>query len=95
MDPPNLRADACRKTIANAVVAEGAEAALLCPALTDYDISLSRGWFQRAIEKKKKKKESRQFLLRSALDVTEHCKPPRAVFLPFMMGHHFGVPFSP
>ncbi len=28
-----------------------------------------------------------------ARDVTEHCKPPRAVFLPFMMGHHFGVPF--
>jgi len=28
-----------------------------------------------------------------ALDVTEHCKPPRALFLPFMMGHHFGVPF--
>ena len=28
-----------------------------------------------------------------ALDVTEHCKPPRSVFLPFMMGHHFGVPF--
>ena len=28
-----------------------------------------------------------------ALDVTEHIKPPRAVFLPFMMGHHFGVPF--
>jgi hypothetical protein len=28
-----------------------------------------------------------------ALDVTERCKPPRAVFLPFMMGHHFGVPF--
>lgn len=28
-----------------------------------------------------------------ALDVTEHCKPPRAVFLPFMMGHLFGVPF--
>jgi hypothetical protein len=28
-----------------------------------------------------------------ALDVTEHCKPPRAVFVPFMMGHHFGVPF--
>ncbi len=28
-----------------------------------------------------------------ALDVTEHTKPPRAVFLPFMMGHHFGVPF--
>jgi hypothetical protein len=27
-----------------------------------------------------------------ALDVTEHCKPPRAVFVPFMMGHHFGVP---
>ncbi|WP_170006139.1 hypothetical protein [Bacillus fonticola] len=27
-----------------------------------------------------------------ALDVTEHAKPPRAVFLPFMMGHHFGVP---
>ncbi len=26
------------------------------------------------------------------LDVTEHIKPPRAVFLPFMMGHHFGVP---
>ncbi len=28
-----------------------------------------------------------------ALDITEHVKPPRAVFLPFMMGHHFGVPF--
>ena len=28
----------------------------------------------------------------AALDVTEHCRPPRAVFLPFMMGHHFGVP---
>ena len=28
-----------------------------------------------------------------ALDVTEHIKPPRTVFLPFMMGHHFGVPF--
>ncbi len=28
-----------------------------------------------------------------ALDITEHLKPPRAVFLPFMMGHLFGVPF--
>ncbi|MBA3805667.1 MAG: hypothetical protein H0X14_08165 [Acidobacteria bacterium] len=28
-----------------------------------------------------------------ALDVTEHLKPPRAIFVPFMMGHHFGVPF--
>jgi hypothetical protein len=28
-----------------------------------------------------------------ALDVTERCKPPRSVFIPFMMGHHFGVPF--
>jgi hypothetical protein len=28
-----------------------------------------------------------------ALDVTERAKPPRAVFVPFMMGHHFGVPF--
>ncbi|MDQ6785231.1 MAG: hypothetical protein M3033_00230 [Acidobacteriota bacterium] len=28
-----------------------------------------------------------------ALDVSRHIKPPRAVFLPFMMGHHFGVPF--
>ena len=28
-----------------------------------------------------------------ARDVTEHACPPRAVFLPFMMGHHFGVPF--
>ncbi len=28
-----------------------------------------------------------------ALDVTKHCQPPRAVFLPFMMGHHFGVPY--
>ena len=27
-----------------------------------------------------------------ALDVTEHAKPPRAMFLPFMMGHLFGVP---
>jgi hypothetical protein len=28
-----------------------------------------------------------------ALDVTEHAKPPRCVFLPFIMGHHFGVPY--
>ncbi len=28
-----------------------------------------------------------------ALDITEHIKPPRAVFVPFIMGHHFGVPF--
>ncbi len=28
-----------------------------------------------------------------ARDVTEKVKPPRAVFLPFMMGHLFGVPF--
>lgn len=28
-----------------------------------------------------------------ALDVTEQIKPPRSVFVPFMMGHHFGVPF--
>jgi len=28
-----------------------------------------------------------------ALDITEHSKLPRAVFVPFMMGHHFGVPF--
>ncbi len=28
-----------------------------------------------------------------ARDVTEHAKPPRALFVPFMMGHHFGVPF--
>ncbi len=28
-----------------------------------------------------------------ARDVTLHIKPPRAVFLPFMMGHLFGVPF--
>ncbi|GAC1401177.1 MAG: hypothetical protein NVSMB56_16310 [Pyrinomonadaceae bacterium] len=28
-----------------------------------------------------------------AMDVTERSKPPRAVFVPFMMGHHFGVPF--
>jgi hypothetical protein len=27
------------------------------------------------------------------MDVTERIKPPRAVFVPFMMGHHFGVPF--
>lgn len=27
-----------------------------------------------------------------ARDVTERAKPPRALFLPFMMGHHFGVP---
>ena len=28
-----------------------------------------------------------------AIDITEHLKPPRALFLPFMMGHQFGVPF--
>ncbi len=29
-----------------------------------------------------------------ARDVTERVKPPRAVFVPFRMGHHFGVPFA-
>ncbi len=28
-----------------------------------------------------------------ALDITEHVRPPRAIFVPFRMGHHFGVPF--
>ena len=28
-----------------------------------------------------------------ARDVSEQVKPPRVVFVPFMMGHHFGVPF--
>ncbi len=28
-----------------------------------------------------------------ARDITEQAKPPRALFVPFMMGHHFGVPF--
>lgn len=28
-----------------------------------------------------------------ARDVTEHAKPPRAVFVPFRMGHLFGTPF--
>ncbi len=28
-----------------------------------------------------------------SLDVTQRIKPPRALFLPFMMGHLFGVPF--
>jgi hypothetical protein len=27
-----------------------------------------------------------------ARDVSEMTKPPRVVFAPFMMGHHFGVP---
>ena len=28
-----------------------------------------------------------------ARDVTEAIKAPRAIFLPWPMGHHFGVPF--
>jgi hypothetical protein len=44
---------------------------------------------QRAVEKRGIPTVS----LSVALDVTEHLKPPRAVFLPFMMGHLFGVPF--
>jgi hypothetical protein len=44
---------------------------------------------QRAIERKGIPTVS----ITVALDVTEHAKPPRAVFVPFMMGHHFGVPF--
>ncbi|MEO7672956.1 MAG: hypothetical protein ABIU09_02635 [Pyrinomonadaceae bacterium] len=44
---------------------------------------------QRAIEKRGIPTVS----LSVALDVTQHVKPPRAVFLPFMMGHLFGVPF--
>ncbi|MDP9372826.1 MAG: hypothetical protein M3Q65_10325 [Chloroflexota bacterium] len=28
-----------------------------------------------------------------ARDITAHARPPRAVFVPFRMGHHFGVPF--
>jgi hypothetical protein len=27
-----------------------------------------------------------------ARDITERCRVPRAVFVPFMMGHPFGVP---
>jgi len=28
-----------------------------------------------------------------ARDVSAQVRPPRFVFAPFMMGHHFGVPF--
>jgi hypothetical protein len=28
-----------------------------------------------------------------ARDVSDQVRPPRVVFAPFMMGHHFGVPF--
>lgn len=28
-----------------------------------------------------------------AKDVSLRLRPPRVLFLPFMMGHHFGVPF--
>lgn len=28
-----------------------------------------------------------------ARDVSAQVRPPRVVFAPFMMGHHFGVPF--
>src|SRR5260370_11294135 len=52
-------------------------------------LSGCRAGSARAIEKKGIPTVS----LTVAPDVTEHCKPPRAVFLPFMMGHHFGVPF--
>jgi hypothetical protein len=44
---------------------------------------------QRAIERR----EIPTVSITVAFDVTEHIKPPRAVFVPFMMGHHFGVPF--
>ena len=44
---------------------------------------------QRAIEKRGIPTVS----LSVSLDVTEHIKPPRTMFLPFMMGHLFGVPF--
>ncbi len=44
---------------------------------------------QRAIERKGVPTVS----ITVALDITEQSKPPRAVFVPFMMGHHFGVPF--
>ncbi|WP_019416145.1 hypothetical protein [Paenisporosarcina sp. TG20] len=44
---------------------------------------------QRALERKGIPTVS----LTVALDVTEHIKPPRSMFLPFMMGHHFGVPY--
>jgi len=43
---------------------------------------------QRAIEKRGIPTVS----LSVSLDVSRHIKPPRAVFLPFMMGHLFGVP---
>ena len=44
---------------------------------------------QRAIEKRGIPTVS----LSVSLDVTQQIKPPRAMFLPFMMGHHFSVPF--
>ena len=44
---------------------------------------------QRAIEKRGIPTVS----LSVSLDVTQQIKPPRTMFLPFMMGHHFGVPF--
>jgi hypothetical protein len=86
MDPDQLE-QKLAEDIADAVVKDNADIALLSPAWPIWHQSVAL--VQRAIERRGIPTVS----LSVALDVTEHAKPPRAVFLPFMMGHHFGVPY--
>jgi hypothetical protein len=39
------------------------------------------------------KKRGQEACITVVLNIRQHAKPPRAVFVPFMMGHHSGVPF--
>jgi hypothetical protein len=73
--------------IADAVVADGADIALAAPACPV--CHQSAALLQRAVERRGIPTGS----ITVARDITEHMQPPRALFVPFMMGHLFGVPF--
>jgi hypothetical protein len=73
--------------IATAVSEEGADIALAAPARPLGRQSIALG--QRAVVQRGIPTVSPSV----ARDVTEHAKPPRAVFS-FTRGHHFGVPFQ-
>jgi D-proline reductase (dithiol) PrdB len=89
MDPQKFERTVAKDIAESVAVEERADAALLAPAWPICHQSV--GLIQREIEARGIATVS----VTVARDVTEKIKTPRAIFLPWPMGHHFGVPFHP
>ena len=87
MDPEKFERTVAHGIAEAVAMEEEADAALLVPACPICHQSV--GLIQRSIEARGIPTVS----VTVARDVTEKIKAPRAIFLQWPMGHHFGVPF--